>query len=62
MILEGRARGGPLDGVKVTAGSAWDGRIQQIATGRYVWDPALSGWRWVDGTVKRIRVARPGGD
>lgn len=39
-----RARGGPLDGIRIDAEPRWDGRVRQSADGRYVWRDAA--WHW----------------
>lgn len=56
MMIEGRARGGPRDGIKITASSTWNGKVKEprqredakiirYYKGRYVWDGET--WRWV---------------
>lgn len=50
--------GGPRDGVRLTASTDWDGRVQKPGTfadgsvkryypGRYVWLSITSKWLWV---------------
>jgi len=58
MMISGKAIGGPLDGVKVTAGVSWFGTIPthrlradalvRYYPGRYVWNIDKSCWVWQD--------------
>lgn len=53
----GRAQGGPRDGIRISAGGMWDGRIVKpkkpksngnlyYHTGAYRWSLTLSTWVW----------------
>jgi len=59
MQVTGKAVGGPRDGIKLTAGVDWDGRVQVFTTsapddkrgrtyhkGRYIWSDVTSTWNW----------------
>lgn len=56
MMISGRANGGPLDGVKLTAGVSWPGTIPirrqradalvRYYQGRYIWDIDKACWVW----------------
>jgi len=55
-MFEGKAKGGPLNGVKLTAPYEWDGFVNKPRTkseqpktylpGRYVWKFADQLWQW----------------
>ena len=54
-MLQSRALGGPRDGVKLTAGPSWNGRVETPQStpkapkyygGRYVWDWDFQAWIW----------------
>jgi hypothetical protein len=69
MMYEGKARGGPRNGIKLTAGARWDGRVKlpgkemegkssHFYKGYYQWTG--SDWLWVpvDNAAKK-RTAKP---
>lgn len=44
-VHEGKAFGGPLDGVKLKASARWDGKLaKHVDEGHYVW--LGEGWQW----------------
>ena len=54
----GTAYGGPRDGVRLSAGSSWDGRVRTAGSsdsdpikryypGYYVWSVEVSMWVWI---------------
>lgn len=62
MMMTGVAVGGPRDGVKLSAGSSWDGRVrlrppkneQEMPSskiifhpGYYKWYPKYDSWVWI---------------
>lgn len=69
MMYEGIGRGGPRDGVKLTAGSRWDGRVKvpgkemegratHFYPGYYQWTG--KDWLWVPaGKVSKPRTTKP---
>jgi hypothetical protein len=60
-MLEGRARGGPLNRVKLSASYAWDGTIIKAQSkdyvtfhqGKYTWEPWERVWVWRDEVIPR---------
>lgn len=68
MMYEGFAMGGPRDGVKLTAGARWDGRVQtpeatakvpKYFKGRYEWDWDFRAWVWhADKPVEKAGTPR----
>lgn len=54
-MLQSFAMGGPRDGIKLTAGLKWDGRVRlpgstdkapKYHRGRYEWDWDYNAWIW----------------
>lgn len=56
-MYEGVGVGGPRNGIKLSAGPTWDGRIKKKGNenkndngayhrGRYIWDADLQVWEW----------------
>lgn len=56
---EGRARGGPLDNVKVAAGYDWTGAITGSPDGRYVWSSIAGTWVWKSRVTKKLDHVKP---
>lgn len=56
-VHEGKAFGGPRDGIKLKASARWDGKLSGYETGHYVW--AGGGWQW-EAFPSRPRVRRDG--
>lgn len=69
MVYEGRAVGGPLDRVKLTAQASWNGRIPKeksvnkarehvigvpMYPGHYTFDMHIGKWVWIWDSPKRI--------
>lgn len=63
-MVEGRAVGGPRDGIMLTASPNWDGRVQrsgkarqhnttelQYYDGYYKWHDINGVWKWKDGEL-----------
>lgn len=44
-VHEGKAFGGPRDGIKIKASARWDGKMHKNETGRYEWQG--NGWQWL---------------
>lgn len=55
-VHEGRAFGGPRDGIKITASARWDGKLRDHETGHYAWHGA--GWQWIPTTPAPRRDGR----
>lgn len=49
-MLEGKAMGGPRNGVKLSASVKWDGRLEGHK-GKYVWRE--DGWLWVKDDIEK---------
>lgn len=54
-MYAGKAIGGPLDGVKLTAALSWDGRVRtsdarvvDYHRGHYAWSKVRGTWCWRD--------------
>ena len=53
-LYESRAKGGPLDGIKLSSGLGWDGKIVKRRSqgfvhyhaGYYAWNHGQSQWVW----------------
>lgn len=44
-VHEGKAFGGPRDGIKLKASARWDGKLHGNDDGHYEWQGA--GWQWL---------------
>lgn len=55
-VREGKAFGGPRDGIKLTASARWDGKLTSDETGHYVW--AGVGWQWNPSQARARRGGR----
>lgn len=55
-VYEGKAFGGPRDGIKLKASARWDGKLRDNDTGHYEWRGA--GWQWLPTTRTPRRDGR----
>lgn len=53
VVHEGRAHGGPRDGIKLKASARWDGRLANHFDGYYAW--VDNEWQWIETKIPKPR-------